>query len=246
MRIMKPLIACAILKYRPTEHLYRSQVLHESALLPLHVGPTLDRQAGKCRPKELPETVAEQPVTVECAASTTQPSACTQPKVGRPLKRWAGKCRLPSPSNMQIPASRPTCSNTTSCSETDMIISRVWKKCMPKYTSVSAPDNMKSELRTKLFELTPSQLHVFEQHFTPDMFNLSLEKKKRGRPSVTRPSTVFDDVRYDGVGHLIQQGSQQRRCQRDLCTSKTNLLLLQMQHHSLPSLLPPIAHSLTL
>src|SRR6218665_1532988 len=93
---MKPLIACAILKYRPTEHLYRAmvtQVLHESALLPLHVGPTLNRQAGKCRPEELPETVAEQPVTVKCAASTTQPSACTQPKVGRTLKRRAGKCR---------------------------------------------------------------------------------------------------------------------------------------------------------
>src|SRR6218665_1365363 len=57
------------------------------------VGPLLNCQAGKCRPKELTETVAEQPVTVECAASTTQPSACTQPKVGRPLKRRAGKCR---------------------------------------------------------------------------------------------------------------------------------------------------------
>src|SRR6218665_1473342 len=55
------------------------------------VGPP-HRQAGKCRLEELPETVAEQPVTVECAASTTQPSACTQPKVGRPLKRRAGKC----------------------------------------------------------------------------------------------------------------------------------------------------------
>src|SRR6218665_2182951 len=128
MRIMKPLIACAILKYRPTEHLYRAmviQVLHESALLPLHVGPTLNRQAGKCRLEELPETVAEQPVTVECAASATQPSACTQPKMGPPLKRLALKCRLPSPSNMQMPASRPPCPNTTSCSEADMIISRV-------------------------------------------------------------------------------------------------------------------------
>src|SRR6218665_3179541 len=91
------------------------------------VGPPLNRQAGKCRPEEFLETVAEQPVTVECAASTTQPSACTQTKVGRPLKRRAGKCRLPSSSNMQMPASRPTSTNTrpTSCSETNMISSPV-------------------------------------------------------------------------------------------------------------------------
>ena len=57
------------------------------------VSPPLNRQAGKCRPEDLPVTVAEPPITVECAASTTQPSACTQPKVGRPLKRRAGKCR---------------------------------------------------------------------------------------------------------------------------------------------------------
>src|SRR6218665_623239 len=138
------------------------------------VGPPLNRQTGKCRRRNFQNSVAEQPVTVESAASTTQPSACTQPKVGRPLKRPAGKFRLPSPSNMQMPASRPTSTNNTSCSETNMISSPVWKKCMPKYTSSSlpgsAPDNMKSELRTKLSELTPTQL--FEQFFTPDMFDL--------------------------------------------------------------------------
>src|SRR6218665_3552208 len=82
---------------------------------------------------------------------------------------------------MQMPASRPTNTNTTSCSETNMISSPVWKKCMPKYTSSSlpgsAPDNMKSELRTKFSELTPTQ--PFEQLFTPDMFDLMARETQR-------------------------------------------------------------------
>src|SRR6218665_1423611 len=185
---------------------------------------------------------------------------------------------------MQLPASTcsPTSTNTTSCSETNMISSPVWKKS--KYTSSSlpgsAPDNMKSELRTKLSELTPTQL--FEQLFTPDMFDLMARETQRYarhvrndvdfvtsademrafvgilllsgynirssekdywseaddlkaecvqnmmpknryvklKASVSRPPTVLDNVRYDGVGHLIQQRSQQTRCQRDLCTGK--------------------------
>src|SRR6218665_661344 len=230
MRIMKPLIACAILKYRPTEHLYRAmviQVLHESALLPLHVGPTLNRQAGKCRPEELPETVAEQPVTVECAASTTQPSACTQPKVGRPLKRRAGKCRLPSPSNMQMPASRPTNANTTSCSETNMISSPVWKKCMPKCTSSSlpgsAPDNMKSELRTKLSERTPTQL--FEQFFSRDMFDLMARETQRYARHVRNDVdfvTSADEMRAV-VGILLLSGYNIRSSEKDYWSEADDL-----------------------
>jgi len=48
----------------------------------------------------------------------------------------------------------------------------------------------------------------------------SVDTKKRGRPSVTRAPVVFDDVRYDGVDHLIRQRPQQRRCQMELCTGK--------------------------
>ena len=34
--------------------------------------------------------------------------------------------------------------------------------------------------------------------------------------TTTRPPTAFDDVRHDGMGHLICQRDQQRRCQRVL------------------------------
>ena len=59
----------------------------------------------------------------------------------------------------------------------------------------------------------------FRRHIVMS-YLLRNQERKRGRPSITRPPTVFDDVRYDGIGHLIVHREQQRRCQREFCYGK--------------------------
>src|SRR6218665_2729292 len=135
---------------------------------------------------------------------------------------------------MQLPASTcsPTSTNTTSCSETNMISSPVWKKS--KYTSSSlpgsAPDNMKSELRTKLSELTPTQL--FEQLFTPDMFDLMARETQRYARHVRNDVdfvTSADEMRAF-VGILLLSGYNIRSSEKDYWSEADDLKAECIQH----------------
>ena len=59
----------------------------------------------------------------------------------------------------------------------------------------------------------------FRRHITASYLHINLNRKL-GRPSITRPPVVFEDIRYDRIGHLIRQRQEQRRCQREMCKGK--------------------------